>query len=180
VGADAAHPPPTTEPPDVSFHARRAPAPLRDHGNEIGAPLVITAGGEIVLPRRPLVVSSGMESPASQKKRSLMPSGKLRRSLRAHGHALAAVVQIGKGGVTSSVIKQINQALADHELIKVKIGGESPVDRFAAAERLAGEPGVSIVQIIGRVLLLYKRHPQRPRFEGKRAAAARDEDDDSI
>jgi hypothetical protein len=29
-------------------------------------------------------------------------------------------------------------------------------------------------------LLLYKRHPQRPRFEGKRAAAARDEDDDSI
>jgi RNA-binding protein len=118
-----------------------------------------------------------MESPASQKKRSLMPSGKLRRSLRAHGHALAAVVQIGKGGVTSSVIKQINQALADHELIKVKIGGESPADRFEAAERLAGEPGVSVVQIIGRILLLYKRHPQRPRFEGKRAAAARDDAD---
>jgi len=35
------------------------------------------------------------------------------------------------------------------------------------AERLAEEPGVNVVQILGRTVLLYKRHPQKPRFEGK-------------
>jgi RNA-binding protein len=106
----------------------------------------------------------------SPKKRSLMPSSPLRRALRAHGHALTAVVQVGKAGVTDALAKQVQQALADHELIKIKIGGESPQDRFAVADRLADEPGVNIVQILGRVILAYKRHPRTPRYEGKRAA----------
>jgi RNA-binding protein len=86
---------------------------------------------------------------------------------------MSPLVQIGKSGVTEAVIKQIHQALADHELIKVKIGGECPIDRHAVADRLGGEPGINIVQFVGRVLLLYKRHPRTPRYEGKRAPAAK-------
>ena len=86
---------------------------------------------------------------------------------------MSPVVQIGKAGVTAGVIKQVQQALADHELIKVKVGAECPLDRHGVADRLDGEPGVDIVQIVGRVLLLYKRHPQTPRYEGKRAQAAK-------
>jgi RNA-binding protein len=100
------------------------------------------------------------------KKKSLMPSGELRRRLRAAAHPLAPIVQIGKEGVTPPVVRQVAGALHDHELIKVKINSESPEDRFAIAERLAGEPGVQVVQIIGRVLVLYKRHPEKPSFEG--------------
>jgi RNA-binding protein len=102
----------------------------------------------------------------------LMPSGELRRALRAHGHAMSPIVQVGKAGVTDALLNQVNQALADHELIKVKVGGECPLDRHEVADRLDGEPGVDVVQIVGRVLLLYKRHPQKPRYEGKRSAAA--------
>ena len=107
----------------------------------------------------------------SKKKQSLMPSNALRRTLRGHGHRLTPLVQVGKAGVTEGLLRQVRQALADHELIKVKIGGESPVDRFAVAERLAGEPGVNIVQILGRVVLAYKRHPRTPRYEGKQTTA---------
>jgi RNA-binding protein len=103
---------------------------------------------------------------------SSMPSGELRRALRGHGHAMSAIVQIGKSGVTNALVKQVQQALADHELIKVKIGGECPVDRYEVAARLESEPGIQIVQIVGRVLLIYKRHPRTPRYEGKRVAAA--------
>jgi RNA-binding protein len=103
----------------------------------------------------------------------LMPSGNLRRALRGHGHAMSAIVQVGKSGVTDGLVKQVHQALADHELIKVKIGGECPVDRFDVAARLDREPGIDIVQIVGRVLLIYKRHPQTPRYEGKRARAGK-------
>lgn len=102
-----------------------------------------------------------------------MPAGELRRALRGHGHAMSPLVQIGKFGLTPAVIKQVNHALADHELIKVKVGGECPVDRHEVAERLDQEPGVDLVQMVGRVILLYKRHPHSPRYEGKRAKAAK-------
>jgi RNA-binding protein len=101
------------------------------------------------------------------KKKSLMPSGELRRRLRAAAHRLSPVVQLGKEGATPAVMRQVTGALHDHELIKVKIGSESPEDRFAIAERLGAEPGVQVVQIIGRVVVLYKRHPEKPTFEGK-------------
>lgn len=102
-----------------------------------------------------------------------MPAGELRRALRGHGHALSPLVQIGKLGLTDAVIKQVNQALDDHELIKVKVGGECPADRHEVADRLDREPGVDLVQMVGRVILLYKRHPRTPRYEGKRAQAAK-------
>jgi RNA-binding protein len=112
-----------------------------------------------------------MIPPTSPKKRSLMPSGKLRQALRGHGHALSPIVQIGKSGVTPAVVKQVEQALDDHELIKARVDADSPDDRFEAAEALAELPGVNVVQIVGRAILLYKRHPHEPRYEGRRAAA---------
>jgi RNA-binding protein len=101
-----------------------------------------------------------------------MPSGDLRRRLRGHAHALSPVVQIGKEGLTPAVIRQVTGALHDHELIKVKLGGETPADRFAMAERLAEQPGVNVVQIVGRVIVLYKRHPQQPQYEKKAGVEA--------
>jgi RNA-binding protein len=106
----------------------------------------------------------------SPKKRALMPSSKLRSALRGHGHHLSPVVQIGKGGASPAVLKQVEQALADHELVKVKVDADSPDDRFAVADALAALPGVNVVQILGRAILIYKRHPQKPRYEGRRAA----------
>jgi RNA-binding protein len=102
-----------------------------------------------------------------------MPSTELRRRLRAAGHALSPVVQVGKLGTTNAVIDQLTQALRDHELIKVKIGTECPETRFEVAEVLAAHPGVKVVQILGRTLLLYQRHPKKPKFEPAAAAEPR-------
>jgi RNA-binding protein len=110
-----------------------------------------------------------MPAPTSPRKQSLMPSTPLRRVLRAHGHALPAVVQIGKAGTNPAVIAQVARALFDHELIKVKLARECPETRFEVAEHLGEGPGVNVVQILGRTILLYKRHPKQPRFEGKAA-----------
>ncbi|HEX4403735.1 MAG TPA: YhbY family RNA-binding protein [Polyangia bacterium] len=105
----------------------------------------------------------------SARKRALMPTGDLRRKLRAHGHPLKPLVQVGKGGVTKGVLAQIAQALYDHELVKVRIGTECPVDRFAVADDIAAQPGTQVVQLVGRIVLAYKRHPEKPRYEGKGA-----------
>ena len=105
-----------------------------------------------------------MPAPTNPTKKSLMPSTPLRRRLRGAGHALSAVVQIGKEGASDAVRKQIQEALHHHELVKVKLGSESPDDRFAVAEQLAAEPGVEVAQILGRTILLYKRNPEIARF----------------
>ena len=76
----------------------------------------------------------------STKKQSLMPTGPLRRKLRAAGHKLKAVVQIGKDGATPAVIKQLGLSLLDHELVKVKIGSECPQDRLQVASTIAAQP----------------------------------------
>jgi len=95
-----------------------------------------------------------------------MPSSPLRRQLRAAGHHLSPVVQVGKEGVTEAVLRQLDRALLDHELVKVKMGTETPEDRFASAEALAaGAEGAHLAQILGRTLLVYRRHPVKPRFE---------------
>ena len=106
-----------------------------------------------------------MTTPTNPKKQSLMPAGKLRKALRAAGHHLSPVVQVGKEGVTAAVLNQLDEALETHELVKVKVGSESPEDRFEAAARLASAPGARLAQVLGRTVLVYRKHPKKPKFE---------------
>ncbi|HYG69048.1 MAG TPA: ribosome assembly RNA-binding protein YhbY, partial [Anaeromyxobacteraceae bacterium] len=106
-----------------------------------------------------------MPAPTNPRKKALMPTGPLRKKLRAAGHHLSPVVQVGKEGVTEAVLRQLDQALTDHELVKLKVGTESPEDRFEAAERLAAGADAQLAQILGRTVLLYRRHPDHPKYE---------------
>jgi RNA-binding protein len=92
-------------------------------------------------------------------------SGKAIRALRALGHHLSPVVQIGKEGITDAVVAATREALRAHELVKVKVGAEAPVERAEAGAELASRAGAVLAQTLGRTLLLYKRHPNSPKIE---------------
>ena len=106
-----------------------------------------------------------MAAPTNPKKKSLMPSGPLRSKLRGAGHSLLPLVQIGHHGTTDEVVKQVRQALLDHELVKVRLGTECPDDRFEVAARLSTEDKVQVAQILGRTILVYQRDMKKSRFE---------------
>lgn len=91
-------------------------------------------------------------------------NGKDRRHLRGLAHSLNPVVIIGQRGLTDAVVRQVDGALTDHELIKVRLGGECPVHRDEAGEQLAQRTGAELAGHIGRVLILYRPHPQKPRI----------------
>lgn len=95
-------------------------------------------------------------------------NGKRRRQLRALGHHLHAIVQVGDDGVTDGVIAATAQALEDHELIKVRIADERD-GREAAIEQLAEGTGSAVAQVLGRTVLLFKRRAEKPgiRFDGE-------------
>ncbi len=91
-------------------------------------------------------------------------NGKDRRYLRGLAHGLSPVVIVGQRGLTDAVVRQVDGALTDHELIKVRIGGECPVDRDQAGELLTSRTGAELAGQIGRVLILYRPHPETPRI----------------
>jgi RNA-binding protein len=91
-------------------------------------------------------------------------NGKQRRSLRALGHHLEPVVIVGQSGVTEGIIAAVEQALHDHELIKVKIN-EGPETRQEAAQRLAEATGAELAQLLGRTALLFKKRAEDSEFE---------------
>jgi RNA-binding protein len=91
-------------------------------------------------------------------------TGAALRQLRALGHALSPVVAIGKDGVTDALVKAVDAAIATHELVKVKIQREAPVDRHEAGIDLAARTGSVLAQVIGRTLLLYRKHPKKPKI----------------
>jgi len=92
-------------------------------------------------------------------------TGKQRRHLRALGHKLTPVVQVGKDGIDEGLVKAIDQALTDHELIKIKVGETAGVDRHEAAEALAGKTRSEVAQVLGNTVLLYRAHPDEPAIE---------------
>lgn len=92
-------------------------------------------------------------------------SGRAIRHLRALGHHVSPTVQIGKEGLTDAIVAATKDALRAHELIKVRIGSEAPVERKDAGAELATRSGSTLVQVLGRTLLLYKRHPNKPRID---------------
>jgi len=89
-------------------------------------------------------------------------TGKQRRHLRALGHKLRATVQVGKGGIDDGLVAAVDQALGDHELIKVKIGEGAGVDRHEAADELAQKTKSEVAQVLGNVVLLYRADPEKP------------------
>ena len=90
-------------------------------------------------------------------------TGKQRRFLRAEAHALEPVVMIGKEGLSDTVLQAVTDALATHELIKVRVLENAPRERKELAEELPARVKAELAGLIGRVLILYKRHPKAPR-----------------
>lgn len=91
-------------------------------------------------------------------------TGKQRRQLRALGHHLEPVVILGQQGVTEGIIAAVEQALDDHELIKIKIN-EGPADRKIAATQIAEATESLLAQVLGRTALLYRPNPEDPKVE---------------
>ena len=89
-------------------------------------------------------------------------TGKQRRHLRALGHHLTVVVQIGHQGVSEALVKQTDAQLEVHELIKVKLSENAPEGRKDGAALLAEKTSAHLAQVLGRTALLYRRRKEKP------------------
>lgn len=82
------------------------------------------------------------------------------RFLRSASHDLHPVVMIGNNGLSESVLKEIDQSLKAHELIKIKVQGDERELRLAMLEEICEKLGAAPVQHIGKQLVIYRRAQQ--------------------
>ena len=79
-----------------------------------------------------------------------------KKRFRRIGHELKPVVMTGNEGLSEGVVAEVDRALEDHELIKVRINGEDRDARAEAMQSLAAQCKAQVVQVIGKIVLLYR------------------------
>jgi RNA-binding protein len=88
---------------------------------------------------------------------------KQRAHLRSAAHHLKPIFQIGKEGVTDSAIGAVQDAFNTRELLKVKVQEAAPLSAREAGALLTERlDNVQHVQTIGRTVVLYREHPEKP------------------
>lgn len=80
-----------------------------------------------------------------------------RQHLKGLAHPLKPIVMIGQNGLTASVLAEIEIALENHELIKVRISGAEKEDRNEIAQQISQSTHSDIVQQIGHILVLFRK-----------------------
>ena len=92
-----------------------------------------------------------------------------RSELRAEAHALNPIVIIGEAGLTEPVLKEIDNGLDAHGLIKVRVFGDDREARIAMYETICERLSAAPVQHIGKLLVVYrpKREAVKERIEKK-------------
>ncbi|QCR34946.1 ribosome assembly RNA-binding protein YhbY [Nissabacter sp. SGAir0207] len=88
-------------------------------------------------------------------------SNKQKQHLKGLAHPLKPVVMLGNNGLTEGVLAEIEQALAHHELIKVKIAAEERETKALIVDAIVRETGAANVQVIGNILVLYRPSEDR-------------------
>jgi RNA-binding protein len=83
------------------------------------------------------------------------------RSLKKLAHHLKPVVIIGQHGLSEGVINEIDSSLDVHELIKVKLAGADKSDREDLSSAIVECLSAELVQVIGRVAIVYRPNPKK-------------------
>jgi RNA-binding protein len=86
-----------------------------------------------------------------------------RKHLRSLAHPLKPLVHVGDEGISPGVLCAVDQALLDHELVKVRL--HEPAEKKATARELAESTDSALCGLVGHTVILYRPHPDAPRIE---------------
>lgn len=88
-----------------------------------------------------------------------------KRHLRGLAHPLKPVVMLGGKGLTETVLAEIERALNDHELIKVKLNPGDRDQRQQDLQQIQASTNAVAIQRVGNVASLYRRHPEQAKID---------------
>jgi len=78
-----------------------------------------------------------------------------KKKLKSQAHSLKPVIMVGQAGLTDAVLAEIEIALDNHELIKIKIRAER-IERNKITEQICKSSGAELIQSIGQISIIYR------------------------
>ena len=85
-----------------------------------------------------------------------MQHNETKRTHKPHAHPLKPLVQIGRNGLTPAALANIDKALTDHTLIKVKFNDHKQ-HKKQLSTTIADKTKADIVDLIGNTLILHRQ-----------------------
>jgi RNA-binding protein len=85
-----------------------------------------------------------------------------RRFLRGRANPLKPLVQVSEDGLSEAVIAAVDDALRDHELVKVRL--LRPANKKSLASELAERTAAELCGLVGHTVILYRQHPEKARI----------------
>ncbi|MFH1415998.1 MAG: YhbY family RNA-binding protein [Elusimicrobiota bacterium] len=70
-------------------------------------------------------------------------------------------LHIGKDGLSSTVLEELDRILENHELVKISILQSCPIDSKEAFTKTAELANAELIQSIGRKFCLYRRSSKK-------------------
>ncbi len=94
-----------------------------------------------------------------------MLTSKQRAALRGCANKIDTILQIGKGGIGDTLIKQVSDALVAREIVKIKVLENCEYSAREVSEILAEKTQSESIQVIGSKVVLFKRNPKEPKYD---------------
>ena len=83
-----------------------------------------------------------------------------KKQYKSIGHHLKPVLIVADNGLTEGVLAELERALSDHELIKIKLNILDRESRLAHIAELCKAGKADLVQVIGKMALIYRKNPK--------------------
>ena len=92
-----------------------------------------------------------------------MLNGRQRAQLRGLANGIDTIVQVGKGGITDNLLKQVDDALKARELIKGRVLDNTLLSSREVCDELCKTLRAEPVQTIGSKFVIYRENHDIPK-----------------
>ena len=88
-----------------------------------------------------------------------------KKQLKSIANTISTRYQVGKNEITDTLLDMLGKALVSHELIKIDVmkAAETPIMEIALD--LSSKLNADVVDIIGRVIILYRKNQEKPKIK---------------
>ncbi len=94
-----------------------------------------------------------------------MLTGKERAYLKGLAQNIDPLIQLGKDGINEGFLKQMDKLLEDHELVKIKVLQNAPVEVDEIVDEILEKTGAEFVQKIGKKLTIYRESKENKKIQ---------------
>ena len=84
-------------------------------------------------------------------------TGSQKRYLRGLAHHRPVAVTIGSARLSDTVVDELEQALAHHELVKIKLPAAPKLEKKELLHSACDHTGAVAIQLIGRIGIAYRK-----------------------